>query len=44
VDEMMHWADSDMYANKVSRRLPQTATNAPQRSLDDSALEDFDRI
>jgi hypothetical protein len=21
VDEMMHWADSDMYANKVSRRL-----------------------
>ena len=44
VDEMMHWADSDMYANKVSRRLPHPATNAPQRSLDDSALEDFDRI
>jgi diguanylate cyclase (GGDEF)-like protein len=21
-DEMMHWADSDMYANKISRRLP----------------------
>ena len=44
VDEMMHWADSDMYANKVSRRLPHPATKAPQRSLDDSALEDFDRI
>ena len=22
VDEMMHWADADMYANKTSRRLP----------------------
>lgn len=22
VDEMMHWADADMYANKLSRRLP----------------------
>ena len=44
VDEMMHWADSDMYANKVSRRLPQAATQAPQRPLDDSGLDDFDRI
>jgi len=44
VDEMMHWADSDMYANKVSRRLPQAATHAPQRPLDDSGLDDFDRI
>ncbi len=25
VDEMMHWADADMYANKVSRRLPSEA-------------------
>ena len=44
VDEMMHWAASDMYANKVSRRLPQTATHAPQRPLDDSGLDDFSRI
>ena len=22
LDEMLHWADADMYANKVSRRLP----------------------
>lgn len=45
VDEMMHWADSDMYANKVSRRLPQAATSAPQRALpDDAGLDDFDRI
>ena len=44
VDEMMHWADSDMYANKVSRNLPQAATHAPQGSLDDSGLDDFDRI
>src|SRR5437879_13771913 len=21
-DEMLHWADADMYANKISRRLP----------------------
>jgi len=43
VDEMMHWADSDMYANKVSRSLPQAA-HAPQRPLDDSGLDDFGRI
>jgi len=44
MDEMMHWADSDMYANKVSRHLPQAATQAPQRMLDDSGLDDFGRI
>ena len=44
MDEMMHWADSDMYANKVSRHLPQGATQVPQRTLDDSGLDDFDRI
>jgi diguanylate cyclase (GGDEF)-like protein len=43
MDEMMHWADSDMYANKVSRHLPQAA-HAPQRPLDDSGLDDFGRI
>jgi len=26
LDEMLHWADADLYANKVSRRLP----NAPE--------------
>ncbi|MDP2674357.1 MAG: GGDEF domain-containing protein [Dehalococcoidia bacterium] len=44
VDEMMHWADSDMYANKVSRRLPHAATQASNKLLDDSGLDDFDRI
>lgn len=44
VDEMMHWADSDMYANKISRHLPQAATYAPQKPLDDSGLDDFDRM
>ncbi len=45
VDEMMHWADSDMYANKVSRRLPQTATSPAQETLtDEPGLGDFDRI
>jgi diguanylate cyclase (GGDEF)-like protein len=45
VDEMMHWADSDMYANKVSRRLPQTATSPAQETLtDEPGLGDFDRV
>lgn len=45
VDEMMHWADADMYANKVSRRLPQAAQAAsPQPLLDDANLGDFDRV
>lgn len=45
VDEMMHWADSDMYANKVSRRLPQTATSPAKETLtDEPGLGDFDRI
>lgn len=25
IEEMLHWADSDMYANKVSRRIPEGA-------------------
>ncbi len=28
VDEMMHWADADMYANKISRRLPPQPVSA----------------
>jgi diguanylate cyclase (GGDEF)-like protein len=44
-DEMMQWADADMYANKVSRRLPQAAVSPSQEKLpDDSGLEDFDRV
>jgi diguanylate cyclase (GGDEF)-like protein len=44
-DEMMQWADADMYANKISRRLPQAAVAPSQEKLpDDSALEDFDRV
>ena len=31
VDEMMHWADSDMYVNKVSRRLPPQPVTADVR-------------
>jgi diguanylate cyclase (GGDEF)-like protein len=45
VDEMMHWADADMYANKVSRRLPQVAASPSEKALpDDADLGDFDRI
>ncbi|HEU4759661.1 MAG TPA: diguanylate cyclase, partial [Dehalococcoidia bacterium] len=28
VDEMLHWADADMYANKISRRLPPQPVSA----------------
>jgi len=44
-DEMMHWADADMYANKVSRRLPRMTAPASEPALpDDVGLGDFDRI
>jgi diguanylate cyclase (GGDEF)-like protein len=45
VDEMMHWADADMYANKVSRRLPRVTASGSEPALrDDAGLGDFDRI
>jgi diguanylate cyclase (GGDEF)-like protein len=44
-DDMMHWADADMYANKVSRNLPQTAAPSAEKPLpNDAGLEDFDRV
>jgi len=45
VDEMMHWADADMYANKVSGHLSRTAVSRSEQGLpDDAGLGDFDRI
>jgi diguanylate cyclase (GGDEF)-like protein len=46
VDEMMHWADADMYANKLSRRLsPQPVTGGDGatdvRSLVDELAQDY---
>ena len=42
VDEMMHWADADMYANKASHRLPTQATSAGDSSTDTAtALDDY---
>jgi two-component system cell cycle response regulator len=44
-DEMMHWADADMYANKVSRHLPPTTVSESEQGLtDDAGLGGFDRI
>ncbi len=40
IDEMMHWADSDMYANKVSRRLPQAPVPVKDKPLPDDAGPD----
>lgn len=44
VDEMMQWADADMYANKVSRSLPKAAAGpATQTALkDDPKLDNLD--
>lgn len=41
LDEMLHWADADMYANKVSRRLPEGPDL--RQEPDDSAvlLDDY---
>ncbi len=45
VDEMMHWADADMYANKVSRHLPRRAISGSEQGLpDDAGPGDFDRV
>ncbi len=45
VDEIMHWADADMYANNVSRRLPHAATSPSQEKLtDEPGVGDFDRV
>lgn len=44
-DEMMHWADADMYANKVSRHLPRTTASGSEQGLpDDAGLGGFDRL
>jgi diguanylate cyclase (GGDEF)-like protein len=42
IDEMMHWADADMYANKVSRRLPQRASPPSPQTLKDDRFNDPD--
>jgi diguanylate cyclase (GGDEF)-like protein len=40
LDEMLHWADADMYANKVSRRLPAPPEELPLEDEDNSTLID----
>lgn len=40
LDEMLHWADADMYANKVSRRLPQPPEQLQQEPDDTGTLID----
>jgi len=41
LDEMLHWADADMYANKMSRRLPEEPES--QQELDDAGalIDDY---
>jgi len=40
IDEMMHWADADMYANKVSRRLPDRAAPPSPQAVKDDRFDD----
>jgi diguanylate cyclase (GGDEF)-like protein len=40
LDEMLQWADADMYANKVSRRLPEAPQQLQQEAEDTSTLID----
>jgi len=41
VDEMIHWADADMYANKISRRLPPQPVPADGPGDFDSLPDDY---
>ena len=40
LEEMLHWADADMYANKVSRRLPERPAELIIEEEDTSTLID----
>ena len=40
LEEMLHWADADMYANKVSRRLPEHPPELQLEEEDNSTLID----
>lgn len=41
VEELIHWADSDMYANKISRRLPNAPVAVDAGNDIESLPEDF---
>ncbi len=41
VEELIHWADSDMYANKISRRLPAGPAGGDAGNDIESLPEDF---
>jgi diguanylate cyclase (GGDEF)-like protein len=40
LDEMLHWADADMYANKVSRKLPEQPGQVQLEQEDTNTLID----
>jgi diguanylate cyclase (GGDEF)-like protein len=41
VEEMLQWADADMYANKVSRRLPDQPVAVAVDTPDGALLDDY---
>ena len=43
MDELLQWADADLYANKVSRRLPRAAVGADGRLDMDELPEEYVR-
>ncbi|MBI1885139.1 MAG: GGDEF domain-containing protein [Chloroflexi bacterium] len=42
VDEVMHWADTDLYANKMSRKLPAQPLETVKVSSELNEIPDFD--
>lgn len=41
LDEMLHWADADMYANKVSRRLPEVPDLRQEPDDNATLIDDY---
>ena len=41
LEEMLHWADSDMYANKISRRLPDQPEIQVEQEDTNTLIDDY---
>jgi diguanylate cyclase (GGDEF)-like protein len=41
LEEMLHWADADMYANKASRRLPNTPELQVEQEDTNTLIDDY---
>jgi GGDEF domain-containing protein len=41
LEEMLHWADADMYANKVSRKLPDQPDFQVEKEDTSTLIDDY---